>query len=69
MAITSSLSLDKLRPRNLDADQDRYFRELERLLRDLTAQVVELTPGDPVSFDSLEITFDSEQITFDMETF
>ena len=68
MAITSTLSLDKLRPRNLDADSNRYFRELERLLKDMSDQINAITPGDPLTADNVSVTVDTINITADQVT-
>ena len=66
---TNTLTLDKLRPRNLSPDQDAYFRELERLLRQMGNQLALLEIGDGLTFDNIDVTFDSENITFDQVEF
>lgn len=65
----NTLTLDKLRPRNVTPEQDAYFLELERLLRQISGELTPLIVVDSLTFDNADVTFDTENITFDQVIF
>lgn len=46
-----------------------YYKELERILRDITGSVNGLLGTDSITCDNIQITCDSESITCDQEAF
>ena len=64
-----STTLTKLRQGlKQDAPGRGYYKELERIIRELQSQVVALTPASALTVDSAIITVDTINITSDQVT-